>query len=413
MTMKLPLGFAAFALATAFAPLALAQNDSNPASPVTPVGGSVTVTPGSTESATAPAAAPAEKKDEPSGNAKPEEEKEKKLNPFRGSMFLFDQSIFTSNLSKGGQLSYSPIYEWWVSPRIYYSINEHIKFGARFDFFKEMFTNHETGYAGAQDTRQWRWGDPWLTASYGSKIDLKKFGGNEKSRWSVGVIGRPPMSKESQANGQYFAGGPNASFTYGFDIAKGSKWFSGASVGVSASYSHAFTKSTTPNSFTDFTQQRTDASGDAYLDNQVRSGTLAGNTLLYAFNADLDIYENLSFSGSMIFIDQFAYKSPDVAFGGQQIAHSPNDTQFRQLTWFLIDLDYAVIPELTLSLGYYNLNSSIAPDGTRRNVLWSPESRLFFSLTANLDSIYEDISGTGKKSNTTTGKAKTSSLGIF
>ena len=56
---------------------------------------------------------------------------------------------------------------------------------------------------------QWRWGDPWLTASYSDKATFI----NDKSRWAVGIIARPPMSRESQVNGQYFALGPNASFS--------------------------------------------------------------------------------------------------------------------------------------------------------------------------------------------------------
>jgi hypothetical protein len=400
MTSKLPLGFAAFALAMAASPFALAQNETSPTSTVS-AGGSATSTTGTAPTSATPAGAEP-KKDEATKEAAPEEKKEEKLNPFRGSIFLFDQSILTSNLSKGGQLSPSPEYEWWISPRIYYSFDKHIKVGARFDFFKEMVTNHEE----TTDAREWRYGDPWITASYSDKATFL----SPKSRWAVGLVARPPMSKESRANGQFFALGPNASLTYGIDLNKGSKWFSGMSIGASVSYSHAFTKSTTPDSFTSFQRPHTDANGDGYMDSQVRSSTLTGNTLLYALNAEIEIHDDISFSGSMIWIDQFAYQPPDATFNGQTVARNPNDTHFRQLTWFLLDLDYQVIPELSLSLGYYNLNSSIALDGSRRNFLWSPESRLFFSMTANLDALYDDATKTGKKPSAS---AKTNPLGMF
>jgi hypothetical protein len=392
MNAKLPLGFAAFALATAAAPLALAQNESSPTSTVS-VGTSATASTGSTTPTPTPGAADP-KKDDDKKVEEPKKEEEKKLNPFRGSMLLFDQSLLTSTFSKGGQLSYQPEYEWWVSPRLYYSFDKHWKVGARFDFFKEMFTNHEE----TTDKREWRYGDPWLTASYGDKATFL----SPTSRWGIGITARPPMSKESRANGQYFALGPNASLTYGIDLNKGSKWFSAMSIGASVSYSHSFTKSTTPSSFTDFSRPRTDPAGNAIISDQLRSGTLAGNSLIYALNAEVEVHEKVSFSGSMIVINQFAYQPPDVTFDGQPVPRATNDTHFRQLTWFLLNLDYAVIPELTLSLGYYNLNGAISSDGSRRNVLWSPESRLFFSLTANLDAIYEDATKTEKK---TTSKA--------
>lgn len=405
MTSKLPLGFAAFAAflsGTAAAPFALAQNETSPTSTVS-AGGSVTSTTGTPTTPTTPTtpAGAEPKKDEATKEAAPEEKKEEKLNPFRGSIFLFDQSILTNSLSKSSQLSPSPLYEWWISPRIYYSFDKHWKVGARFDFFKE-FTNHEE----TTDAREWRYGDPWLTASYSDKATFL----NEKSRWAIGILARPPMSKESRANGQFLAIGPNASLTYAIDFAKGAKWFSGMTIGASASYSHAFTRSTTPNSFTSFGQAHTDANGGTYVDSQVRSSTLTGNTLLYALNANLQIHEDLSLSGFMIWIDQFAYQPPDATFNGQTVARSPNDTHFRQLTWLLLNLDYEVIPELSLSLGYYNLNSTVAPDGSRRNFLWSPESRVFFSITANLDALYDDATKGSKKP---AAAAKASPLGIF
>ena len=307
-----------------------------------------------------------------------------KKNAFAGSLLLFDQSITTNSLSKGSQLSYSPLYEWWISPRLYYSVGK-VKFGARFDFFKEMFTNHDE----TTDAREWVVGDPWLTASYGDQASfLNK---HPKSRFAVGVLARPPLSKDSRGNGQYLSAGPTASLSWGFDVAGAkSKFFQTASLGLYASYSHAFTKSTTPQPFNGYNRGATYADGTIGFDSQVRSGTLAGNSLIYSVNGDIDILENLSFGASMIWIDQFSYQPPDVAFAGQPVAHSANDTRFRQLTWFLTSLDYEPIKELGVSVGYYNLASSIAPDGSRRNVLWSPDARLFLSLTAHLDAIYDD-----------------------
>jgi hypothetical protein len=340
-------------------------------------------------------------KDEAAGNKSEKElEEETKKNEFAGSIFLFDQSITTNSLSKGSQLSYSPLYEWWISPRLYYTVKEKFKFGLRFDIFKE-FTNHEdTTYA-----HEWRFGDPWLTAAYADKASF--FNKHEKSRFAVGLLARLPLSKDSRANGQYMSLGPTGSLAYGFDVmGKKSKVFQSASFGLYANFSHAFTRCTTPCGF-GFTgyNGNVNSSLDPYgrpgdtltTVDQVRSGTLAGNTLFWGINGEIDILENLSYSAAFYWINQWSYApSQATDYAGNPIARGPDDTRFRQLTWFLTSIDYDPIDELTVSLGYYDLNTVLAPDSSRRNPFWSPDARLFFSLTAHLDTLYDDAQSLGK-----------------
>jgi hypothetical protein len=400
MSMKVPIQCIVVALGVTTLSLAHAEGEAPattpaaPPAPSAPAAAAAPATPtdsvGVTVSTTSESSTDASKKDKGAESTATTEEKPAKKNPFRGSIFLFDQSILTSDLSKGSQLSPSPLYEWWISPRVYYSFDDHIRVGARFDFFKEVGTNHEESTL----ANEWRYGDPWLNASYGSKATF--LNSNPKTRWTIGALVRPPMSKESRANGQYLAAGPTASLSYGFDLLKGSKFLSGMSLALSASYSHAFTKSQTPDSFTSFSRPRMTPTGSVEESSQVRSGTLAGNSLIYSLSADVDVTEKISFSGSFIMINQFSYQPSDVSYLGTDVAHGANDTRLRQLSWFLLDIDYALLPEVSLSLGYYNLNTTLAPDGTRRNVLWSPESRLFFSITANLDVLYDTVSGKPK-----------------
>jgi len=226
----------------------------------------------------------------------------------------------------------------------------------------------------------------------------------------VGVLAKPPLSKDSRANGQYLAIGPTGSIAYGFDVmGKKSKVFQSASVGLYLNYSHAFTRCTTPCGF-GFTgyNGNVNSSIDPYGQpgnnlttvDQVRSGTLAGNTLIYAFLGEIDILENLSYSADFFWIDQWSYAPTPV--GGVSTSSQIDDTRFRQLTWFLTSLDYDPIDELTISLGYYDLNTLLRPSGGWRNPFWSPDgSRLFFSLTAHLDAIYDDVRKAGKANGTT------------
>ena len=70
--------------------------------------------------------------------------------------------------------------------------------------------------------------------------------------------------------------------------------------------------------------------------------------------------------------------------------------------WYSIG-DYEVIDEMSVGLGYYNLAGIIAPDGQRRsvvgshNIWWSPSARVFATVTANLDKIYDRAAGIKKE----------------
>lgn len=308
-------------------------------------------------------------------------------NRFAGSIVLFDQSMTVDSFSRSSRLSYSPTYELWLSPRVYYSPIEHLKVGARFDFFRETFTNHvdET-----TDRNEIRVGDPWLTASYSAQA--KFVNRNPLTRWAVGAVVRPPLSKNSRADGQYVALGPTASATFGFYLAgQGARWFPSGSVGLSAQYTHAFTRATTPVTFgSSFGVDRTNVAGGLTRDDQVRSSTLSGDSVLLSLSATVDIRENLTFSTSYILIDRFSYTPPEIVFQGETVPRSPNDTRLRQLGWFIASVGWTPIRELEVSLGYYNLNNTLGLDGRYRNPFFSPEERVFLSLTANLDALYDD-----------------------
>jgi hypothetical protein len=75
--------------------------------------------------------------------------------------------------------------------------------------------------------------------------------------------------------------------------------------------------------------------------------------------------------------------------------------------WFLANVDYELMPEFTLGLGYYNFTNQLAPDGTRRNPLWSPDARVFFDITANLDEIYTTLAGSKQTKETNKASAST------
>ena len=107
----------------------------------------------------------------------------------------------------------------------------------------------------------------------------------------------------------------------------------------------------------------------------------------------------------MIWINQWHYLPSDATIstltGPVLISHSADDQQFTQLFWFVAAVDYELLDEVSLGLGYYNLTNVIAPDGTVRgpfsggedNLFWSPDAHVFFDVTVNLDRVFEDATG--------------------
>ena len=319
---------------------------------------------------------------------KKEEKKEKSA--FRGSMLLVDQSMTTSFIDRHAYLSHDQVSlaELWISPRVYYYPSDHIKLGARFDFFTEETNTQDTTTLKHETV----YGDPWLTAGYS---DAAKFlNGNEATRWAVGLTLRPPLSKTSRGQGQYFAFGPSANLAWAVDInGPKAKFLQGFSLSAGVSYSHAFTRYKTAVPFGSFQTNATDTNGNATVSDQVRSSTLAGNSIVASVSAALDIIENMELSASMILIDNFVYGVTPSSVESNPVGTVDSSTHLRTLTWFLVSLDYDVVKELGLSVGYYSLSSNIAEDSSRRNVFYGPDARVFFSLTAHLDTIYDDVLG--------------------
>lgn len=428
------LGLATFALAFAAAPSALAQTATPPAASTTPAPTTPAPTttaaedeeakkkkaasapnvlspesapagnaPGAGAPATASGAgaAPAgttvtfgaagTKKDEPT---KPEEKKADgppPVQPFRGSLFIFDQSMTMNSFSKGAQLTYQPLYEWWLSPRIAYNFTRQVRLTVRQDFFKEWTNVGDTTERG-----EWRYTDSWITLAY--RPDLTKI--SKHLSGGVSFTARPGISKESRISSQYFSAGPGVNVGYAFDLGgEKAKAFKSLSVSAGGNYQHAFSKCTTPCSDS-FSQRRMNAQGQPVDDNQVRSGSLPGNQLIYSLNLGLDIVEHVDLSASMIWISQFAYRTTEVTDpSGNIIPRAADDSRLRQFSWFFAQVSYNFMKEATVAAGYYNLNSVLAPTGGYRNPFWSPEARVFLDLYVHLDAIYERLtSGETKKS---------------
>jgi hypothetical protein len=340
-------------------------------------------------------------KDQPQGQGE-EQVSEQDKDPLRGSIFIFDQSITTSTADVGLQTPQSqvPLYEWWMSLRPRWNFNDHLRVQARLDYYKE-FTNAEQTTNRDEDV----FGDLWTDLIYSTPLATE--GTWKNTKVSLGARALWPTSKISQAAGIYTTLGATAGISQKFMI-RGSDApvLNSARLGLSFTYLHPFSDSTTPNN-PNFQYTRVDTDLRAFTSNQITGQTLSANTLYGILDAGLDITPKLSATLDFILINQWHYAPTSACV---QIATGPacppriNDQQYTQQGWVLLSADYEIIPELSVGLGYYNLANTIAPDGTVRtlfgggehSLLWSPDARFFLDLTANLDHIFEDFTGTYK-----------------
>jgi hypothetical protein len=316
-------------------------------------------------------------------------------NPLRGSTFLFEQSMTTqtTQIQPSAEQSYVPLYEFWLSFRPRYYFGEHWNVRGRFDYTKEV-TNNQTSTFYREDVFL----DIWTDLVYSATLDTLWPG----TKASLGARALWPTSKASQANGTYVTAGALGSVLHKFQIrGEDAPSFNDFHVGLSFTYLHPFTTATTLTSYGNFKYARQDVGVDDHsiISDQVQGATLVDHTLWLVADTGLQITPKLSATLDGVLINQWHYSPTNSGITIANASVNPSlagDTQYTPSVWFIADVDYTLFDEIDLSLGYYNLAGEVAPDGQRRglfgsdNVFWSPDARVFFDITANLDVLFDD-----------------------
>ncbi len=324
--------------------------------------------------------------------------REDSANPLRESVLTFDQSMTTQTAGVGDTpLSYVPLYELWVSFRPRYHFDEHWSVRGRFDYTKEVTSSYEQ----TTDRNEDVFGDIWTELAYETRLDR----GWQGTKGELGLRAIWPTSKISQANGTYVTLGPRASVSHSFPIhGLDAPWLNAFVARLSVVYLHDFSAATTPTQYGNFGYVREDVDDRSFLSDAISGQTLAEHKLAASVFAQLQISPRLAFDAAFIVIGQWHYPptggvSVGVAGASANVPAPVNDNQFTENTWMTAEISYDVVDEVTLSLGYYNLANAVAPDGEARsfagaeNVWWSPSARFFFDVTANLDSLFDDLRG--------------------
>lgn len=322
--------------------------------------------------------------------------------PWRGTALVWDNSATTQSVGMGKDyISDNPIYEmaWSFRPR-YYLIDSDphtLNVNMRFEVVQE-FTNSDS----TTKQHEAQFGNIWLNLSYGFTA-YKNVDKGWMTQLNIGPRVIFPTDKYTYDNGTRLQIGGIVGVNQAFPFAgPEATWFPGGSVNASTAYQYNIMRTTTgenPN----FTRERQDINGLTVLSSQLSGGAKVEHQLTTTVGASVDVTQKLHLSASYIWIQQWTYKfsqapAIETALGPTQPNELPDAVNYRVLPYVLAGIDYDVIPEMTVGGGYYNVTNQLGEDGQRRNPLWSPDARVYFDVTANLDEIYKTLSGRSGKS---------------
>jgi|GEM_PF-410076 len=364
---------------------ATTQPASTPAATVTFGSGGVSTTTGDPTQDEGPKAEEAKK------SKKPE-----KL-PWRGTVLIWDNSATTQTLGMGNDyISDNPVYEsfWSFRPR-YYLVDSDphtLNVNMRFDVVAE-YTNSDT----TTKKHEAQFGNIWLNLSYGFTAYK-----NEDTGWMTKISGGPrvifPTDKYTYNGGTRLLVGGIVGVSQSVPFAgPNATVFPGASFDASTAYQYNIAR-TTIGENPDFKRERRDVSGQTIISNQISPSAKVEHQLTTTVGTTVDVTEKLHLNASYIWIQQWTFdfgETPPVATdtGMAQPDSIDDPVHYRVLPYVLAGVDFDVLPELTIGGGYYNVTNQIGENGERRNPLWSPDARVYFDVTANLDEIYNTLSG--------------------
>lgn len=336
--------------------------------------------------------APAGAESSPAVTAPSSPERQEAGSRWRGSILLLDQSITAETVGVGGAYqSPDPTYEWWLALKPRYTLfdrgTDAVSLNLWMNAYLEL-TNSDT----TTTYREPLLGPTWLWATYAHTFrEVRDY----KTTLSAGPRLTLPTDKGAYDIGQFLGLGAVASVAQTFPLlGKGARALNGARLGLGVIYNHPFDRSTGPVNG-DIHQLRDDIGGRPIVSDQLSGQMNQQHSLNLSFFGDLKIARRLELSLSYILLNAWDYapRATEVCITSGCVTPTSiaNPTTYRVNTWLVAALEYGVIEELSVSLGYYNLANQLAPDGTRRDPLWSPTARIFLTLTSNLDAVYRRV----------------------
>jgi hypothetical protein len=366
--MKLSAILLAFSLSLVFPALASAQDDHG--------GGAAGGGTGSVEVAKSATEEDKAERD-PEGNLA-------KKYPFRGSTFLWLQSLNALALDRGAELTYNPAYSWLFRFQPRYYATKHLNFRLRIGLGVE-WTN-------ADDTTAYHeplWEDIWLDAVYTNlvTIPVAKISVSPSLRFVL------PTSKASQARTLYLGFGPGVALRREFKLPKGMSIDLAYSFGYLKNINHYSTLQTDAPTIITCNGSGGQDCGQ-FLHSGGRNPSMSFTNMLMA---DWNISKRWKFGALFAVINGLLYP---LTTGGTTLAGGtaldvPADPNFnvnhRATMIYSLDVTFEAHPAISIGFGTWTYNPQLTEDSRFRAPFFNRYTEFNLSTTINLDRVVAGI----------------------
>jgi hypothetical protein len=164
---------------------------------------------------------------------------------------------------------------------------------------------------------------------------------------------------------------------------------------LSIGYSYQFTRAIVPTNegIERFSTDASDPYGRSVPSDQLGGAAFAQHQGTVALGAGLDISEKVTFDVQFGWRPAYKYQLDDRAqvcvLTGCVTPEPARDAQhFSVISLFQTELVVDAPAPVGFAFGYENVTLQLAPNGQRRNMLYSPDARVYASLIVHLDDLY-------------------------
>ncbi len=338
-------------------------------------------------------AAPADTASDQPTSAPNEARQAPKSSRFHDTLFVWDNSATTQTVGLGADYqSRDPLYEMMfrVGPRFYLFENPARDFSVRADVrLIREFTNSDT----TTQRGEWTFADVEVWSAYVESLDRRPGHRTEFVLRAPNLV--LPTSKVSYRNGRLFGLGFGLGLDHEVALRAGQNaLLSKLLLRPRATYTYDFVDSNvTTNSGID--RIRMDPDGRSLPSDQLTGSAQPQHVVNLSLRTDTSILENLRFisEAGMRYQRRYALTDPcvQVPTGCAAPESSPAPTRWDVTTLFSAGVYYAVTPSAEVGVGYANASLQLGADGRRRGFFYSPDARVFLTLTVGLSEFYREM----------------------
>lgn len=314
--------------------------------------------------------------------------------PYRGSLFVYENTFSALSLSKSAEMTYNPYYAQSLSFRPRYYLRDDLNLSLRLDLEVELTTSDDTDHS-----REWIVSDLLLDVSYSPTVlkipvvDVKVLP-NLRLTFPTSIV--------SRGQSMMLGLGPGFSLAREFSLLKG-KWLKS----VEVTYGFRATKY-----FHEYATQQLDSETICSLTNPENASCqhTGDRNRSWRFSNFLEgkvlILEQLAFAVDLFFFNDLVYgleaesvkveNGPTVELGESNVNH-------RASAWMIFDLSYDVLKWLSLSAGVSTYYPQLAPDSTYRAPVFNRFTAFYFDVAIPVDAFVAQVqewTGWGKEKKT-------------